>query len=53
MTFSLAIDSATESRLFDRNSQDQGTEYLSKIPAETKIKSVWVYGNPMPKEPQR
>lgn len=43
MTFSLAIDSATESRLFDRHSQDQGTDDSSKIPAETKIKSVWVH----------
>jgi len=53
MTFNLAVDSATESSLFDRNRQDRGTDYLSKIPAETKIYSVWVYGNPMPNEPHR
>jgi hypothetical protein len=52
MTFSLATDSATESRLFNGNSQDHGAE-LSKIPAETGITSVWVFGNPMPREPQR
>ncbi len=42
MTFNLAIDSATESRLYG-NSLDREVDSLSKIPAETKIKSVWVY----------
>jgi hypothetical protein len=43
MTFSLAIDRATESRLLERHSQEQRTDDLSTIPAETRIKSVWVH----------
>ena len=43
MTFSPAKDSATERHLFDRHSQHQGPDDLSKIPAETKTRSVWVH----------